>query len=230
MGSSICGAVKKASHINKQKIMKSDLNLITNILIVLLLLICSTITNGQEFSFGRCPPFPTVRDFDAEKYSGRWYEYANYFAIFQLFGKCVTATYSLAPDDGYGKYQLKIDIVNRAISTLTGAKQVARGNAVLADPDNPFSPGELIVNFDSQPSFTRARSANYNVIDTDYDNFSIVYSCNNYGFLKSEILWILTRKRFPARPLISHLLRKIRGLGLDTRRLKKTDQKTCPAY
>ena len=37
----------------------------------------------------------------------------------------------------------------------TGAKQVARGNAVLADPDNPYSPGELIVNFDSQPSFSK---------------------------------------------------------------------------
>ena len=24
-------------------------------------------TNAQEFSFGRCPPFPTVSDFDAEK-------------------------------------------------------------------------------------------------------------------------------------------------------------------
>ena len=24
-------------------------------------------TNAQEFSFGRCPPFPTVTDFDAEK-------------------------------------------------------------------------------------------------------------------------------------------------------------------
>ena len=52
------------------------------------------------------------------QYSGTWFEYANYFAIFQLFGKCVTATYTLEPDNGYGKYELKINIVNRAISTL----------------------------------------------------------------------------------------------------------------
>lgn len=59
--------------------MKSNLNLVTNILISILLLICSTITNGQEFSFGRCPPFPTVRDFDAEKVSkGQQFSDFNY--------------------------------------------------------------------------------------------------------------------------------------------------------
>merc|ERR1711997_1252938 len=195
----------------------------------LIVIITTSSINAQEFSFGRCPPFPTVKNFDPQKYSGTWFEYANYFAFFQLFGKCVTATYTLEPDNGYGKYELKINIVNRAISTLNGAKQVAKGNAVLADPLNPYVPGELIVNFDSQPAFTRASSANYNVIDTDYETFSIVYSCNNYGFLKSEILWILTRPRFPSKYLIDHLYKKIRRLGLDTRRLRRTDQKTCPA-
>ena len=33
--------------------------------VVLVFLVVST--NAQEFSFGRCPPFPTVTDFDAEK-------------------------------------------------------------------------------------------------------------------------------------------------------------------
>ena len=44
-----------------------------------------------------------------------------------------------------------------------------------------------------------------------------------------EILWILTRPRFPSKYLIDHLYKKIRRLGLDTRRLRRTDQKTCPA-
>ena len=34
-------------------------------------------------------------------------------------------------------------------------------------------------------TLARASSTNYNVIETDYDQFSIVYSCNNYGFMKS---------------------------------------------
>ncbi len=87
----------------------------------------------------------------------------------------------------------------------TGAKQVAKGSAVLNDPFDPLVPGELVVNFEEQPAFSkfvalkwksdlrnnstlftaRARSTNYNIIDTDYENFSIVYSCNNIGFLKN---------------------------------------------
>jgi len=183
---------------------------------------------SQEFSFGRCPKFPTVKNFQPERYAGKWFEIGNYFAFFQLFGKCVTATYTVEPSTGYGNSGPTIVVFNEAVNQLTGAPIEAKGTAVLNDPNDPQTPGELVVNFDAQPSFTRASSTNYNIIDTDYDNFTIIYTCNDYGFIKSEILWILTRERFPDRYLIKSLLKKIRKLGLDTRRLKKTDQKNCP--
>ena len=31
----------------------------------------------------------------------------------------------------------------------------------------------------------RASSTNYNIIETDYDSYAIVYSCNNIAFMKS---------------------------------------------
>ncbi len=35
---------------------------------------------------------------------------------------------------------------------------------------------------------------NYQVVDTDYTSYAIVYSCKNHlGFLKKESAWILTR-------------------------------------
>ena len=69
------------------------------------------------------------------------------------------------------------------------------GSAVLGEPSNPSRPGKLIVNFDSQPSFARSSTTNYNVVDTDYNSYAIVYSCGEkvFGLLKSEFLWILTR-------------------------------------
>ena len=45
--------------------MKTEFISVINFLAVLIVFICST--NAQEFSFGRCPTFPTVADFDAEK-------------------------------------------------------------------------------------------------------------------------------------------------------------------
>jgi hypothetical protein len=34
-------------------------------------------------------------------------------------------------------------------------------------------------------------------LDTDYETFSVVYSCTPYLFLKEENVWILTRARNP---------------------------------
>ena len=45
--------------------MKTEFVSVINFFTVLIVFVVST--NAQEFSFGRCPPFPTVTDFDAEK-------------------------------------------------------------------------------------------------------------------------------------------------------------------
>mmetsp|Transcript_17068 Transcript_17068/g.12134 ORF Transcript_17068/g.12134 Transcript_17068/m.12134 type:complete len:83 (+) Transcript_17068:359-607(+) len=37
---------------------------------------------------------------------------------------------------------------------------------------------------------------NYTVIDTDYDNYSLVYTCN--WFLQKEVLYILSRNPTPS--------------------------------
>ena len=47
------------------------------------------------------------------QYTGLWYEYSNYFAFFQLFGKCVTAEYTL--QSSYGN-NIKIGVINRSIN------------------------------------------------------------------------------------------------------------------
>ena len=56
-------AVKAHTHINITK-MKTEFISVINFFTVLVFVVS---TNAQEFSFGRCPPFPTVTDFDAEK-------------------------------------------------------------------------------------------------------------------------------------------------------------------
>ena len=43
----------------------------------------------------------------------------------------------------------------------------------------------------------------YRVLDTDYDTFSVVYSCTPYLFFKEENVWILTRARTPDASVIS---------------------------
>lgn len=185
-------------------------------------------TRSQELSFGSCPSFPTVKNFQLERYLGVWYEYSNYFAIFQAFQDCVTAFYTdETPSSSYnGQPAPIIGVLNRGRNVFLRKSSSAKGMATLNDPNDPNRPGELIVNFGGfQPEST---STNYNVVDTDYENYAVVYSCNNKLFFKSEILWILTRKQFPSPYLIKDIKKRIRSFGLDTRRLKRTNQKGCP--
>ena len=108
---------------------------------------------------------------------------------------------------------------------------MAEGKAVLGEPDNSSRPGKLIVNFDGQPSFAQSTSTNYNILNTDYDSYAVVYSCSQkfFGLLKSELLWILTRERNPSASVIGNATAIIESQGIDTKRLKKTRQTNCPA-
>jgi len=180
--------------------------------------------NAQELAYGSCPRFNVVKNFDIHKYLGTWYEYSNYFARFQAFGDCVKAEYS---DETQPDGTPQIGVINQSVSQLTGNSSAATGEAVLAEPNNPEKPAKLIVNFDRQPVFTRSTTANYNVIDTDYKSYSIVYTCKEEQSVKKELLWILTRERNPPQKLIRRAEYIIRGRGLDTSRLLKITQVGC---
>lgn len=40
---------------------------------------------------------------------------------------------------------------------------------------------------------------NYDILDTDYDNYAVLYSCNDFfkGLIKKEYAWIHMRKPHP---------------------------------
>merc|ERR1711884_770448 len=76
-------------------------------------IICSV--GAQEFSWGKCPNFYVIQNFDPTQYLGTWYEYSNYFAIFQLFSDCVKAEYS----DISTQTETKIKVVNSGVRTFT---------------------------------------------------------------------------------------------------------------
>lgn len=137
------------------------------------------------------------------QYLGRWYEYSNYFAFFQLFNKCVNANYSNTKVNG----KPAIKVVNRGRNEKNNSPTEAIGTAEFVAND-PYKRGRFIVNFDAQPFFgmwdgaidayhprlsmfvclfpVRASSPNYNVVDTDYETYAIVYNCSpKLIFMKS---------------------------------------------
>jgi len=166
-------------------------------------------------SLGVCPDLRGVSSFDVSRYTGTWYEYSNVFEIFQVGGRCVRATYTDNNDGSVG-------VFNEQINAITGKYGNINGTARLADA----AYAELVVNFDTVP-FT-STSPNYKVLDTDYDNYSIVYNCNSLlGFFKSESLWFLTRNQTPDQTVVDQGYGKMTSLGLPVRSLRPTSQTNC---
>lgn len=54
---------------------------------------------GQVPSFGGCPKYEPMLDFSRDRFMGTWYEVQRYFAVSELAGRCISATYIRHPDN-----------------------------------------------------------------------------------------------------------------------------------
>ena len=56
-----------------------------------------------------------------------------------------------------------------------------------------------------------SEKGNYTILDSDYDRYTIVYSCESiwYGFASFEYLWILARETEISDELLEELVNKI---------------------
>ena len=80
-------------------------------------------------------------------------------------------------------------------SIKNGAPRTSiNGKAILANPTADPLEGKLIVSFNGRPAATEA---NYWVLDTDYDNYSIVWNCNTMRNGKSAGEWDRKPKKIP---------------------------------
>ena len=102
------------------------------------------------------------------------------------------------------------------------------GNAYTTEP------GKLGVSFNSFSSGVFSSGGgnitNYIVIDTDYKSYSLVYSCTiKYGFLRTEVGYILSRERTLEKATVEKLLVKIKEISPTlVGYLKPSDQTKCP--
>ncbi|KPJ13950.1 Apolipoprotein D [Papilio machaon] len=126
---------------------------------------------------GQCDPNITVvQNFDPVRYAGRWRLIESYPSNFQG-GTCNEATYTLYPNGTFEVFNAQV--INQSLNTITGS-------AVPATTDNT---GKLLVTFPRS-----SQSANYWILDTDYDSYALVYSCRNINSERRRVWsWKLSR-------------------------------------
>ncbi|KAL7040751.1 hypothetical protein ACKWTF_000500 [Chironomus riparius] len=128
---------------------------------------------------GSCPQVQLMTTFDVPQFLGTWYAICAYPAKFAFDAKCAAATFTWAESQADG-----ISIFSRHVSFGKENKFMGRAKMI--------SPGVLAVEFPASPK----ANAYYNILDTDYNNYAVIFSCNNYyGVANNQNLWILSRRR-----------------------------------
>ncbi|KAK6182877.1 hypothetical protein SNE40_010462 [Patella caerulea] len=179
--------------------------------LILVVLACFTSALAQVPGFGGCPDAKPLAHLDLNRYLGKWYELYKMPNLFEGGQTCVTANYSV-------KANGHIKVYNHGFTN--GEAVWAEGDAFLPDTTKP---SQLTVKFTANSPY-----APYWVLDTDYDNYSAVFSCESLGGLAHvEFAWILTRNNTISDSLKQKIFKIFEKNGIGTTDIKKTVQDNC---
>ena len=165
-----------------------------------------------------------MSNLDLNQYEGVWYEAWREEKTGQDEGKCAFTTYTQIDD--------YIKVENRQV------KQNWRGKWKLAGIDGearcPDSGvGNCVVSFfwfmRKKPT---DRFYNYQVMDTDYSNYAIVYTCTQawFGLYHSEAAWIISRAAQPICNDKDSWKTQLGGYGYDVSTMYETVQDNSCTY
>ena len=130
-----------------------------------------------------CPSPELLETFEPNRYTGVWYELRRSTNIPFETGECVTAQYSQKAN---GRIKVDNQQYYGYYEDGSDTKQGGEGEAWI----NNWNPGMLFV------TFFFDFGGRYRILDTDYDNYVVVYSCENAlanALLLTEYSWVLVR-------------------------------------
>jgi apolipoprotein D and lipocalin family protein len=146
-----------------------------------------------------------VKEFDTNRYLGKWYEIARLDHSFERGLSNVSAEYSLREDGG-------LRVLNKGFSRKNNEWNEAEGKAYFVGDSNE---GHLKV------SFFGPFYGSYVVFDLDRENYQYAFVA---GYNKSY-LWLLSRTPVISDDIIERFINKSAELGFDTDGLIYVDHK-----
>lgn len=140
-----------------------------------------------------------IKDFNVNRYLGKWYEIARLENRFEEGLKQITAEYTVLEDG-------EIKVLNRGVNIETGKPEVAEGKAFFIDKPNV---GSLKVSF-FWPFY-----GGYHIVELDRENYGYVMISGS----DRDYLWILAREPKLDSDILKKLIDKASQLGFNTSKL-----------
>ncbi|XP_004921596.1 apolipoprotein D [Bombyx mori] len=170
--------------------------------------------------FGRCPAYPSLPNFDAQRMTGIWYEVERSFYLVEIAASCTRLNVTLN-DRGY--FQITVDSVNR----WTGSQSTSYGIGI------PSYNGSSVFRYklNNRMPYLIGRllpgAGQYNILFTDYDQFALVWSCSSVSLAHSDRIWVLGRKQEIEADVRVQIYAIMQELRLDPDRLFISKNTNC---
>lgn len=131
--------------------------------------------------------------------------------------RCLVVDYSDDQDN-------TVNVVVRGVS-LAGLPLTVNGDGLLQDVHRS---GFYSIRYGFGVPFQGTLTT---IIDTDYDDYAVVYSCTNSllsGVFHSEYIWVLSRSGKISNPTRQNIYEKLDKLNINRSGLTMSDRSTCP--
>ena len=180
--------------------------------LTLLPLLMAALAAGQQCQTGQCP---VMEDFQVHLYDGFWYEFKKYSEIPLRPTKCNSVYYQIIE----GTYTA-VGFLERSVLISDKTTITAEGTLVPVVQMNTTNQSLSLASFtiDNGARPVPERQPKYNVLYTDYENYTIVSDCDKstgplaekLKFLTSTIT-IMTRTKTPSQATQENSEQKLRS-------------------
>ncbi|TGZ47614.1 Apolipoprotein D [Temnothorax longispinosus] len=171
--------------------------------------------SAQIPNIGFCPEYIPMANFNRQRFMGVWYEAERYFQLSEVVSRCVMTNYTRGID---GKYRVSNEVTNR----FTGIKRVLEGE--IKPAASKAEEGKLHVKYTTVPL---APETKYSVLETDYDSYAVLWSCQGIGPVHAQNAWVMTRERIPSGKTLQKAYGVLDKYKISKTFFVKTDQAEC---
>ncbi|CAF4639523.1 unnamed protein product [Rotaria socialis] len=156
-----------------------------------------------------CPLVFAQKDFNITEYAGLWYEAYRHDAN-EVDTKCKNGTYTVNSNG-------TMDVLSEGLNKLTGYYS----NQGLAIPKRLSEPAAFLIH-DKNPT----KTVKYNIIQTNYQQYSLIYSCDYVPIIgiRFEHIWFLSRNKTFPEPILDKFKKVLKHIHVESSGIESTPQ------